>query len=685
LVIENIFTHVGPNGWTIHQTVEDYDKSYSLCIAAASSSSATPLHPWSNQNYIAASCCEVASENWEAASISYDLYQRGFSSPPPPRTVPSGDHITVGMLAEHCSDRFTKLCDGYSRAMCAPSTTGPKLYAVLTKPDMPWLTGETVRTEPSSFPVPSPSCKIQPFDCNRIYKEFYEAFNRDMDAFIAKDPRVPLFPKRHRMACPQFDIKSPYDKYNLTDISQIPLEDNFYCTLCRPSSDEVDLLFWRQEVDDDVVCSNSTFNFNVNSTQQIHTATHYNNTLTSPTVYAFFPTFSMKHCGTTRYNVAIPVSLPSIRTLALLTQTGKFSHQQSRAWSQLNPAHWYTKTVILNGSTLVYPLVPYTAYSAGMKTFYNLDAKTVYNNYPESVYLLMSNADVRTMDGYWRSCTQVQEVLWLDPPVFLTPILSGSLLVPEFVTELPTPQPAAIPTTTPLIETAFPSPDPPSFQPEPFLDSHPSHLNPFPDSISPSEVHISVITIRAKPTTYMSKSPGSPDHNGGPNFFHGVQDLDHQAAQASYDPIAQVWIRTETNAIFSLPGKGTLTATQVGSSEYVIDGNTISVGGSAINVHGSYVSAYESGVVIWGEAQPTGTVVRSSSAADGNLFHQNSDNGQNNINDPASGTQRDGGEITESIISGTPLSKPKKNTGSTVLLTLVLMVLSIFIGIALGT
>lgn len=370
------------------------------------------------------------------------------------------------------------------------------------------------------------------------------------------------------------------------------------------------MLFWKHDMrsEKDIVCpDNSSFPMNTILSTTALTAIHMGNTLTYPTPYAFFSTYLVPDCGDPVYNVAIPLDATEIKTLGI--DNAPFDARWYR--TMLTPEHWSIKTVMVNGTTRTYPLVPYSAYNAEKRQFFYTNADIIYNDYIEKIIFQLDTGHLRSLGKeQFQYCNATFLTDWIDPPIFLTPVRSGVAEV-TFPEQMTPPSISAV-TGSRDIEPFTPVPRPGSLGDlSPFapITQSETHL-PTPRPSLPSDTlegSSSGITIQAKPTTIIVPASQNPIFNDGRGvlFSHGMQDLYQRGRSTSFDPIASQWVYTETNAVFTVKGVGFVTASQIGSGTFAIQGTTLSKGGSAISFHGSIITAAESGVVLIDATQHT--------------------------------------------------------------------------------
>lgn len=320
--------------------MEDHNRVFSECVASVSAISKEPVYSWPNKNFASITCCALASRLWSVDNTQFNFYQRGVTDTIRPLEVPKYAGGTISIRIGQCSDVMTTLCDGIPRAVCPLSATTTAIYSYMGN------YGAPITTEPIPFPISRPSCYIDPLDCDR-FKWEYELSMQKQDSIANEKGQTISYPPFEYLGCELLYFNHiPSDTYNNTslngttifsleyilhndvDLSAIPLSARSVCNKCEPikfdsNDQDVDMLFWEGDVDDRIVCSNNMSHsmwYTQEYTQEYST-TYKGNTITYPTPYAFFSTYSVYGCGTPRYNVAIP-----LRSSEILTYAGEYSN-----------------------------------------------------------------------------------------------------------------------------------------------------------------------------------------------------------------------------------------------------------------------------------------------------------------------------------------------------------------------
>jgi hypothetical protein len=603
----------------------------------------------------------------------------------------------------HCSDLFTTLCDGIPRAVCPVSST---TTAVWLWHGSSILRGQPVTTRPETFPISKPNCDIEPLDCNRLANEMAASWSQQYTLLKPSERKLKVMPfgcntvkfspfwdsqNGLNQAKNNLRIDEEYVFRNDLSLPAIPMSSRLRCLSCRPSTGiDVDMLFWtrRNVIVEDIVCPESHSHvISTSSYISEYTTIFHGNTLIYPTPYAFFPTYMVEHCGTTRYNVAVPLESAGIRTQSLNPSNKKKVFE-----GVLTPEHWSVKTVTVNGTIRTYPLIPYSAYFAQKGILFKFTAETIYNDYIEMIDLQMDGRKLYVVDKQWRFCNTTLDLRWIDPPIWLTPeftnsLSAASLLHPASTSAIVSSSDIQAPTPVPLPGPSIYDPYPPATPVAANAPSFPTQSRPGAPENRPRGS-----TIQVKPTTHMVSAdvqqslrthdgayPQAVDrvslHGSGGMFSHGVQDLVLLGWSASYDLVASQWLYVETKAVFSVYDAGMVTASQVKPGVYALEGTTFSKGGTAITFHGSIITAYESGVVVLDDLQSTGVGGQPKSSGDGGKPQSGSSVADND----------DSGNIGQSDDSNKQVSavpSTRRRSGDAILGTnrpLLLLVLSIFL------
>lgn len=513
-----------PEPWT---TPLDLDQ-------AQSTSGTFSTNAWPNDADKSLTCCNLAHQKWSQAHESFTYYQAGLI----PRFYSA--ELTSWVDAK-CDGPFTTLCDGIPRAMCVPTPT-KTVYAVNWREE---VAPYTITTKTTAFTIPAPTCSIDMKGCKTLWA--------DLQPLWKPNPMCPG-----------------------------PLVNQDFCRTCRRAWHQgeadldfgaVELILWHQNVTEELLCPlhpNQTQPVQVNGplseTRTEHFTTGALTTiLTSPTIYAFFKTFSVKYCGSVHYDVLVPFASTDVATVIGYSQV---------PWSEtylapLTPGHWSYQTVVKQSQTYSFPLIPFTAYAADRLRYFYSTASTIYQDYMETVSLTISPDVLSSIDPMYQNCQPVSWP-WQDPPRVITGTVGRRL------------EPATLPTNRPSENELS------DFRPAITV------------AVSKDEtIQVSIITeytiqIEAviSPTT-KANSRLAPETNG-------IMIVEPNLVQ--------------TPITFTVDGRE-VRLTQVSSGTYHNDGNTLSIGGTRITLSNVVISAVSSGLVIQSISRKTNTPVSDSETA----------------------------------------------------------------------
>jgi hypothetical protein len=551
--------------------------------------------PLISDQYESLLCCDSLQSTWTDRSIGFRARGPQLSDLFITRLV-NTTYLVGRNTRAVCDGPFTTLCDGVTRAMCSPSVPMPlEIFAstdiqVSTQTKSWSLTTKTV-----PFPVPSPLCEIPSGDCTRLWDEYLSwqtALNVGRGWFDGDMTEI------MNETAPR-----PYQPYCLRDQLR-------GCGYCGFSNATVEFIHFAEDADESHLCPAGTATGRPVSSfkpEHVMTARWRGFTLTSPTAYAFYST--MQHdvgCGSNHAKIMLPVIPEEVSTL------------KQRVWSDNTSTYMTVESFKLDYRHLAYtiidsfsvPLVPHSAYLEDEKCrFLGDECKTIYDDFqPLIVYKIYPGA-LRSVDPAWKYCSHQQFIAY-DPPIVLKPT--------AMVLAKPTIHPIAVATT----DLRHPFPDlPPGIANDGLARPGIAQVGPYAKQTDPPPPMVSfgssntqqadlpglIVSKISLLTVYASAAEarvgsgetmalGDVPSRSQNRHSNGVQT----SKQGSSPPDASPDINfQQREAIFTRSGQA-YTAKQLSGApgRFVLDGSTLSAGGSALTVDGAVVNAFNGGLVI---------------------------------------------------------------------------------------
>lgn len=551
--------------------------------------------PWPALYYSSLLCCDELHSSWSRNSgIQSRLWQTDFVT----RFNTLRTHTSHATRAV-CSGPFTTLCDGVTRALCSPMV--PMSLELIDLPQEVETFHQTKSPSTEfSYLEPSPLCKVANDDCTRLWEDrmsFKTSITNPLGYF--------------EMGGPEVDDQPP-----------IPacLEKQFgSCDYCMFEAATVDFLHWEEMADESHLCrANNTIPRPSDAPsitlEELKTAQWNGFTLTSPTPYVLFR--DMTHeggCGVPRTSVLLPVLRDQVSSMDLVP-VDRDGQNSDLSAVKLNYKDLAYTTI---GDHRV-PLVPHSSYLGDQKCpKLGDECKTIYDDYQPVILFRLVPGEIEKVEPAWKYCDR-QQFIARDPPIALLPTaVPTKPTIPALATGLPASRipppdrtigegavyPGVVPDRPYVVQTHIPQPqpqDPSQSQPKGSGTSQG-----LPHSLSPNNEPDIIVSTASFLTIHASfpdgrQMPGLAPVASDPYF--SAQSRPSGEPKAAEGAIPTRMTEPDQNnqqakAVFTHAGK-IYTATSRSPGRFVIDGSALSIGGSALTIHGAIVSAINGGIVV---------------------------------------------------------------------------------------